>query len=112
MKKMDEMERNIQLRSEEWGYRTVLLALGIWTLFNCWQTLGKGASYRPLPGLIFCFTVGVQGIFQAILRQRMIAGEEEYREPNRLFRIIIGTVTTAAVLLFLGTFFILSRQSI
>ncbi len=77
MKKMDEMERNIQLRSEEWGYRTVLLALGIWTFFNCWQTLGKGDVYRPLPGLILCFAVCVQGFFQAVLKQKMAAGEKE-----------------------------------
>ena len=34
MKKMDEMDRDIQLRSEEWGYKTALLGLCAWTGFN------------------------------------------------------------------------------
>ena len=56
MKKMDEMERNIQLRSEEWGYRTVLLALGIWTFFNCWQTAVFPTPIVPL--MIYKFFIG------------------------------------------------------
>ena len=39
MKKMDEMDRNIQMRSEEWGYKAALLSLCIWTLFNMYQTI-------------------------------------------------------------------------
>ena len=31
MKKMDEMDRNIYIRSEEWGYKVSLLSLSI----NC-----------------------------------------------------------------------------
>ena len=43
MKKMDEMDRNIQLRSEEWGYKAAMLALAVWTFFNIGQTLINGA---------------------------------------------------------------------
>ena len=35
MKKMDEMDRNIRLRSQEWGFRAMLLALIVWVLYNC-----------------------------------------------------------------------------
>ncbi|MCI8417689.1 MAG: hypothetical protein HFI33_09410 [Lachnospiraceae bacterium] len=107
MKKMDEMERNIQLRSEEWGYRSVLLALGVWTLYNCWQTLAKGAEYHPLPGLILCFAVCVQGFCQMGMREKMIAGDEEYREPSKLLRTIIGAVVGAVLIISLGTYLIM-----
>lgn len=60
MKQMDEMERSIQLRSEERGYRAAVLALCAWTLFHSWQTLFHGAAYHPLPSLILCFAVSVQ----------------------------------------------------
>lgn len=112
MKKMDEMERNIQLRSEEWGYRTVLTALALWTFYNCWQTLGNGAAYCPLPGLILCFTVCVQGFFQAAIKRRMIAGDDEYREPACFFRIIIGMAAAAAAVLLAGTFLIIAGRSV
>ena len=35
MKKLDEMDRNIQLRSEEIGYKVTLLILSVWTFYDC-----------------------------------------------------------------------------
>lgn len=107
MKKMDEMDRNIQLRSEEWGYKSALLALGIWTLFNCWQTFSNGAAYNPLPALILCFSVCVQGFFQLAMKRRMIAGDEEYKEPNKILWTIIATVILAAIIVSVGTYFVM-----
>lgn len=34
MKKVDEMERNIKLRSEELGYKVAVMVLAIWTLYE------------------------------------------------------------------------------
>ena len=70
MKQMDEMERSIQLRSEERGYRAAVLALCAWTLFHSWQTLFHGAEYHPLPSLILCFAVSVQSFSQIALKQK------------------------------------------
>lgn len=86
MKKMDEMDRNIQLRSKEWGYRT---------------------AYNPLPGLILCVAVCIQGFSQSVIKRRMIAGDEEYREPNRLLWGIIGAVIVAVAVASAGTYFIM-----
>lgn len=104
MKKMDEMDRNIQLRSEEWGYKSALLALGAWTLFNCWQTLKNGAAYNPLPGIILCFSVCIQGFFQFAMKRKMIAGDDEYKEPNKFLWAIIGTIIVTAIILSIGTY--------
>lgn len=106
MKKMDEMDRNIQLRSEEWGYRAALLALSAWTLFNCWQTLMYDVKYNPLPSLILCFAVCVQGFSQMAMKQKMIAGDEEYREPNKLLRAIIASIVIIVLILSIGTYFL------
>ena len=106
MKKTDEMDRSIQLRSEEWGYRAAMLALAVWTFYNCYQTLAHGAPYHPLPGLIFCLTASVQGFTQIALKQRMTSGDEEYRAPNRLLQTALMVVTLTAALLFLTTYFI------
>ena len=61
MKKMDEMDRSIYLRSVEWAYRAVALGLCVWTFYNIWQTLVHDAAYAPLPGLILCLGGSVQG---------------------------------------------------
>ncbi len=107
MKKPDEMDRNIFLRSEEWAYRAAMLALSLWTLCNCYQTLAHSAPYHPLPGLILCLATSVQGLTQLALKQRMTSGDEEYRPPNRLLQTLIAAVLLTAFLLFFGTFFIL-----
>ena len=72
MKKMDEMDRNIQLHSEEWGYRVALLSLSAWTLFNCWRSLMYDLEYNPLPSLILCFAVSVQAFSQIAMKQKMV----------------------------------------
>ena len=107
MKKLDEMDRNIQLRSEEWAYRAVLLGLSVWTIFNCWQALmHHGGS--PLPGLILCAAVSIQGFSQRAMKQKMVAGEEEYREPNKLLWTILASIVAAVLILSVGTYFLIN----
>lgn len=108
MKKIDEMNRNIQLRAQEWGYRAALSALGVWTLFNCYQTLGTGAAYHPLPGLILCFSVGIQSFYQLALERQMVAGDADYQAPNKFLHTLAASLIIAAIILSIGTYFILS----
>jgi hypothetical protein len=107
MKKLDEMDRNIQLRSEEIGFKITLLLLSVWTFYNCWQNLVNGAKLSPLPGLIVCFAVCVQGFSQMMIKRKMIAGDEEYREPNKILWTILGMIAIAAILLSIGTYFLM-----
>ena len=109
MKKMDEMDRNIQLHSEEWGYRAALLSLSAWTLFNSWQTLMYDLEYNPLPSLILCFVVCVQSFSQMAMKRKMIAGDEEYREPNKLLRAVIASIVIVVLILSIGTYYFLAR---
>lgn len=104
MKRMDEMDRNIQLRSEEWGYRAALLALCAWTLFNCYETLVNDVKHNPLPSLILCFAACVQGFSQIAMKQKMVAGDEEYREPNKLLWTIIASIVVAVLIMSIGTY--------
>lgn len=111
MKKMDEMDRNIYLRSVEWAYRAAMLALAAWTFYGCYQTLAHGVPHRPLPGLILCLAATVQGFAQMALKQRMTSGDEEYRPPNRLLQTLLASILIAVLILFLGTFLILHSRA-
>ena len=104
MKRMDEMDRNIQLRSEEWGFRAMLIALIVWVLYNCWQTLAKGAPYQPVPTLIMCLGVCVQSFTYMGIKQKMTSGDEEYHEPNRLLQSILAALLISVLILALGTY--------
>ena len=107
MKKMDEMDRYIQLRAKERGYHAVLLALAGWSLFNSLQTFVNDAAFHPLPGFLLCASVCIEGVSRSVLKREMIAGDEEYREPNRLLWGIIGAVIAAAAVLSAGTYFVM-----
>lgn len=107
MKKMDEMEQNIVLHSMAWGYRAAAVLLSAWTLYQCWQTLVHDASYFPIPGLILCCSVSVQGFCQLALRQKMVAGDDEFREPNRFVRTVLVTALLTAALLAVSVWLLL-----
>ena len=105
MRKMDEMDRAIQLRSEEWGYKTALFGLCGWTVFNIYQSITKGIELEMLPCLILCLSISVQGFAQTAIKQNMIAGDEEYKEPNKLVQGVILAVVTVIVVLAVGVYF-------
>lgn len=107
MKKTDEMDRSIQLHSEEWAYRAALLALSAWTLYSSWQTLVHGAAQNPLPSLILCLAVCVQGFSSIVMKKKMVAGDEEYQEPNRLLRAALASIVVAVLILSIGTYFLI-----
>ena len=45
MKKMDEMDRNIRLRSEELGFKAAVFVLAVWVLIECCRNF-SGDVYR------------------------------------------------------------------
>lgn len=104
MKKMDEMDRAIQLRSESWGYKTALLGLCAWTGFNIYQALVGGGKLEILPCLILILSVSVQGFAQTAIKRNMIDGDEEFKEPNKLVQGVILAVVTVIVVLALGIY--------
>jgi len=109
MKKMDEMDRNIQLRSEELGYKAVLIALCAWVLFNVYQTLANGVQFEILPCLILCLAVSVQGFSQLAMKTKMIAGDEEYKEPNQFAQAVLVAVVSIVAILSAGMYLFLKR---
>jgi len=100
MRKMDEMDRAIQLRSEEWGYKTALFGLCGWTVFNIYQSITKGIELEMLPCLILCLSISVQGFAQ----QKMIDGDEDFKEPNKLVQGIFLIIVILIVVLAIGIY--------
>lgn len=105
--KMIEMDRNIQLRSEELGYKTFVLLMAVWALFNCWQSLAMEMDYNVLPIFVLCLSLSVQNFSQLGIKQKMVSSDEDYKEPNRLVQTIILTVFFIVIILSIGTYFAL-----
>jgi len=104
MRKMDEMDRAIQLRSEEWGYKTALFGLCGWTVFNIYQSITEGIKLEMLPCLILCLSISVQGFAQTAIKQKMIDGDEDFKEPNKLVQGIFLIIVILIVVLAIGIY--------
>ena len=100
------MDQSVFLRSEEWGYRVLLLALSAWTLYNCLQAALHGIRYEPAPGWVLLAGVLAQGLSRLAIRQRMLAGDEEYHEPNRLLHVLLEAVVIAVALIAAGMYLV------
>ena len=63
-------------------------------------------EYSPLPSLILCLAVCVQGFSQMAMKRKMVAGDEEYRQPNKLLRTVITTTVAVVLILSIGNYFL------
>ena len=104
MKKMDEMDRNIQLRSESIGYRAAMFALAIWILYDLWNYWFNGGVKNILPTTLTTIVLLVQQFSALNIKRKMIAGDEEYKEPNQLLRFVILILLTLSILLSAGAY--------
>ncbi len=104
MKKMDEMSRNIKLRSSEIGFKALLLALSAWTLFGLYQSVFNDVNYNPFPTIILGVGVFVQIFSELLMKKKMIDGDDEYKEPNKFLWGILLSVIVVIILLSIGYF--------
>ena len=81
------------------------MGLCAWTGFNIYQALVVGGKLEMLPCLILILSVSVQGFAQTAIKRNMIAGDEEYKEPNKLVQGVILAVVTVIVVLAVGVYF-------
>lgn len=92
MKKMDEMDRNIRMRSESWGFRVAMISLCIWIMYNSYKSIVHGAKVEMIPILILCLSMNVHNISMSVIKRKMVAGDDEYKEPNKFVQIVITTI--------------------
>jgi len=107
MKKIGEMDRNIKLRSESLGYKAALMCLAIWTLYESWQTLSNGGAHNILPMMVLMVALCVQGFSEMAMKRKMISGDEEYKEPNKILRSVIAIIAIVAIVLSIGSYLVL-----
>lgn len=110
-KALDEMEKTIKMRSQAFGFRGAVLLLAIWTMYESYLVLFTPAErLNIIPSLILTISLCVQYFSELILKRKMIAGDEEYREPNKVVLTIIAIIALAAIIITIGSFFILNRN--
>lgn len=109
MKKRDEMDKNIHLRAEAIGFKVSTILLSMWTIYSSWKTIVYGDKFNVIPILIYTASFGAQGFAQAIIKRKMIEGDDEYKEPNKVLRIIFFIIAALGVVLTIGTYIFVNR---
>lgn len=106
-KQLDEMDKTMKQRAQAFGFKFVILLLAVWTLYESYLALKTGQRLNILPCLALTVSSTVAGIYELILKRRMIQGDEEYHEPNKALLLIIGAAAAAAVIVSIGSFIML-----
>lgn len=100
--KMDEMDRNILLRSEGFGYKVAVMALSLCVIFSSYKSLVYNFKYNPIPVLILCLIISVQNFSRIYIKNKMVDGDEEYGRANKFMEIIALTLSILALIIFIG----------
>lgn len=100
--KMDEMDRNILLRSEGLGYKVAVMALSLWVIFSSYKSLVYNFKYNPIPVLILCLTISVQNFSRIYIKNKMVDGDDEYGRANKFMEIIALALSILALIIFIG----------
>ena len=100
---IDEMDRNIQLRSEGVGYKAAILTLSLWTIIASYKTIMNKTNFQIIPVLILCFSISMQTFSRIAIKHGMVSGDDEYREENKLLYFLLIVVVITAIVIFFGT---------
>lgn len=101
---MDEMEKSIKTRSESLGFKLALLLLAAWMLVDLVLYVTTGRFHDMLPGFVLLAVVLAQVLSEQWMKRSMVAGDDEYREPNRVAQMLVGALGVAIVVFFAGFF--------
>lgn len=101
--KLDEMDLNIQLRSQALAYKIAVLTLSMWIILNSYQVFVNKEKFQIIPVLILCLISGVEYFSKVSLKQKMVSGDDEYEAPNKVLQFIVLCVAIVAIIVFIGT---------
>lgn len=92
--KMDEMEKDIALKSQRNALIYVIAALFIWSMYEFYHSITQQVDLNKFPCLLLITTSWVQAFSQLILKRRAIKGDSEYKFVNKKTVIAFAVTTT------------------
>lgn len=54
--------------------------------------------------MILTVVICVQGFSEMAMKRKMISGDKEYKEPNKILRSVIAIIAIIAILLSIGSY--------
>lgn len=105
---MDEMQKNIKVRSEAFAFRFVIILLAIWGLYEAYYAFNNKLSFNMAPMIIQIIALLFQSFLSFILERRMIKGDEEYKGSNKILWNILLTIVVAIIIMIVSINLIVS----
>ena len=105
MEKMDEMEKEIDVKAYMYGYKVLVVCLGVWSAIEASKYWFNFGEMNLLPIFILNSALYVQELSKMFMIKKMVEGDEEYKQPKSLSNTIkvvcaiIWSVLSIAVIL-------------
>lgn len=110
IKKMDEMEKNIALKSQRNALIFAVLGLLVWSFYESYKTYTYNTPLNTTPCFLLVATGLVQTFSQLILQRQVVKDDEEYIEENPIWKILFLILIIAGVITSIGSFIILAGK--
>jgi len=105
------MERSIKLKSQSSAYRITTILLGAWALYEIYLVLFTSAQQLNLmPVIVLTVANNVQYFSELVLKRKMVLGDEEYNESNKIVRSIITISTILIIIASVVAFIFINRN--
>ena len=85
---MDEMGKKIELISYSYGYKVLFFGLLVWSLIEQSKYVFEYGENNLLPAIILTTGWMIQELSKMYMRKKMVADDEEYKEPRKISDII------------------------
>lgn len=108
-RKMDEMEKNIALRSQRIALAYALIVLIFWSLYESYQVYTYQTKLNILPCFLLVSTCWVLIISQAIFKKQATKDDEDYQKENPVWKFVLAIIFIVSIIIAIGSFIVMSR---
>lgn len=106
--KMDEMEKNIALKSQRVALVYVIIVLLIWSFYESYKVYAYQTTLNLLPCFLLVSTSLVLSMSQAIFKKQAVKDDFDYKNENPIWKFIVIAILIAGLIAVLGSFILVS----
>lgn len=108
IRKMDEMEKHIALKSQRIALVYILVALLLWSFYESYQVYAYHTKLNLFPCFLLVSTCWVLIISQAIFKKKSVGDDAEYQKENPIWKPILLIILAAGAIAAIGSFLLIS----
>ena len=101
-RKMDEMEKDIALKAQRNALIYLLLVLAVWTFYESFKVYTQHTSLNSTPSFLLVSSSLVLISSQLVLQKRAIKGDDEYKDPTPILKVVVVGVIVTAIIISIG----------